>query len=173
MTTTPPEPPMGGGMPQDPNAGGMPPGYGAPPPGYGAPGGMPPAAGGQWMGPALAEWPARLGAWLIDGIIIGLPSNILSRISPLLGFLWWIGALLYLSYMQGTTGQTVGKQVLKIKLLKEADGQVIGFGMAFIRYFLHFIVDGLPCLIGFLWPLWDSKKQTFADKILQTVVIKV
>ena len=28
-------------------------------------------------------------------------------------------------------------------------------------------------LLGFFWPIWDQKKQTFADKIIGSVVIKV
>jgi uncharacterized RDD family membrane protein YckC len=32
-------------------------------------------------------------------------------------------------------------------------------------------VDAFICYIGFLWPLWDTKRQTLADKIMQTVVI--
>jgi uncharacterized RDD family membrane protein YckC len=26
-------------------------------------------------------------------------------------------------------------------------------------------------LLGYLWPLWDDKRQTFADKICSTVVL--
>jgi len=33
------------------------------------------------------------------------------------------------------------------------------------------IVDGLSLFIGYLWPLWDKKRQTFADKIMSTVVV--
>ena len=33
------------------------------------------------------------------------------------------------------------------------------------------ILDGV-CFIGYLWPIWDAKKQTFADKIMNTYVIK-
>ena len=50
-------------------------------------------------------------------------------------------------------------------------GQPIGFGMAFVRRICHF-VDGIICYIGFLWPLWDEKKQTIADKIVSTVVVQ-
>jgi hypothetical protein len=42
--------------------------------------------------------------------------------------------------------------------------------MAFVRDLAH-ILDALPCYIGFLWPIWDSKRQTFADKIMNTVVV--
>jgi uncharacterized RDD family membrane protein YckC len=73
---------------------------------------------------------------------------------------------------QGSTGQSIGKQVLGLKLLRESDGQPIGAGMAFLRYIAH-ILDALACYIGFLWPLWDQKRQTFADKIVSTLVVKV
>lgn len=173
MTTTPPEPPAGGEQPGY----GTPPGYGATPPyggemqpGYGGMSSIPNPPGG-WVGPPLAEWPHRVGASLIDGLIIGVPYMILSRISLALAYLVYIGLFLYLQYMQGTTGQTPGKKVLKLKLLKESDGTVIGFGAAVGRALLH-IVDAIPCLVGYLWPIWDKKKQTFADKIIGTVVIK-
>jgi uncharacterized RDD family membrane protein YckC len=32
-------------------------------------------------------------------------------------------------------------------------------------------VDAIPFFIGFLWPLWDRRRQTFADKLLGTVVL--
>ena len=34
------------------------------------------------------------------------------------------------------------------------------------------IVNAIPCYLGYLWPLWDAKRQTFADKIMSTYVIK-
>ena len=30
------------------------------------------------------------------------------------------------------------------------------------------ILSALPCFLGYLWPLWDAKKQTFHDKIVNT-----
>ena len=50
-------------------------------------------------------------------------------------------------------------------------GPPIGAGLAFVRYLLN-IVNALPCYLGYLWPLWDSHRQTFADKIMSTYVIK-
>lgn len=43
--------------------------------------------------------------------------------------------------------------------------------MAVVRGIAH-VLDALPILLGFLWPLWDAKKQTFADKVCGTLVIK-
>lgn len=83
-----------------------------------------------------------------------------------LGFFFWQ------LVVQGNTGQTIGKKQMKIKLLREQDGQVVGSGLSIGRYFVH-VLDSLPLYLGYLWPLWDDKRQTFADKILHTVVIKV
>ena len=49
----------------------------------------------------------------------------------------------------------------------------IGFGRATLRLFVA--VVGLPLLVGylgFLWPLWDPKKQTWHDKAARTLVVK-
>ena len=70
---------------------------------------------------------------------------------------------------QGRTGASVGKSVLAIRLVN-SDLQPIGAGWSFLRYLLH-ILDGI-CYIGYLWPIWDSRKQTFADKIMNTFVIQ-
>ena len=42
--------------------------------------------------------------------------------------------------------------------------------MSFVRQIAH-IVDSIPCDIGYLWPLWDGKRQTFADKLLKPIVV--
>jgi uncharacterized RDD family membrane protein YckC len=74
-------------------------------------------------------------------------------------------------FRQGRTGQSIGKKVLGLKLVDERTGQPIGAGMAFVRDLAH-ILDGF-FYIGYLWPLWDDKRQTFADKVLSTLVVEV
>ncbi|TWE11635.1 RDD family protein [Rudaeicoccus suwonensis] len=71
---------------------------------------------------------------------------------------------------QGKTGQSVGKSTMHIRVVSEQTGQPQSIGMNFVRQIAH-IVDSILCLIGYLWPLWDSKRQTFADKIMGTIVI--
>ena len=66
----------------------------------------------------------------------------------------------------------VGKSVLKIKVVSENSGQPIGFGLSIVRQLAH-IVDAIICYIGFLFPLWDAKRQTLADKIMTTVVLPI
>lgn len=125
----------------------------------------------------LSSWPKRAGAFLIDYVIyaaIGLLGFVLAggEEGPL-GRITFILALAFVVWnlvRQGRTGQTVGKSVLKIKAVRESDAQILGVGLSIGRGVLH-IIDALPCYIGFLWPLGDKKRQTFADKLLNTVVI--
>ncbi len=69
----------------------------------------------------------------------------------------------------GRTGQSLGKRVTRIRLIGEPSDAPIGPMNAFVRDMVH-VLDGMA-YVGYLWPLWDEKKQTFTDKILGTVVI--
>ena len=31
---------------------------------------------------------------------------------------------------------------------------------------------GLPCYLGYFWPLWDPEKQTFSDKVMNTIAVQ-
>ena len=89
--------------------------------------------------------------------------------------MFFLGAVLSLGIwvwnrvlQQGRTGQSVGKSVMKIVLVSTSSGEPPGAGTALVREVVH-VVDEI-LLLGYLWPLWDPKRQTFADKILGTVV---
>ena len=157
------------GQPQQ-QAWGAQPAYAAQP-AYGAP------AGGY------AEWGSRAVGALIDylapGLVVGILVGIgaatgdptISFILGGVGYLGLLGFMIYNSwYLAGTTGQSMGKKIAKVKLIKEETGQPIGFGNAFVRHLCHF-VDSLPCYAGWFAPLWEVKKQTWADKIMGTVVV--
>ena len=73
-------------------------------------------------------------------------------------------------YRQGRTGQSVGKSVMKFKVVSEKTWQPIGFWLSLVRQIAHY-VDQLICYVGYLWPLWDGKRQTLADKMLGTVCV--
>lgn len=145
----------------------------------------------------LAGWFKRVVASIIDNIPSGILSGIGSYFGPQYASnymdpnapipandgefrnvaLWALFALLSFAftfwnrwYRAGKTGQSIGKSAMGIKLVGEADGQPIGILRAFLRDILHFL-DAIVCYLGFLWPLWDTKKQTFSDKIMKTVVI--
>ena len=69
---------------------------------------------------------------------------------------------------QGNTGSSIGKQMMKFKVVGEQTQQPIGVGKSFIRQIAH-AIDGAICYIGFLFPLWDAQVQTIADKLMKTV----
>ncbi|MEV6005410.1 RDD family protein [Streptomyces sp. NPDC051976] len=157
--------------------------------------------------PPLASWGARLGATLLDGLMLMLVPTGLTTAGYIsfgkkvvdaqkpcrdagiavshcptptmsggtvtliaLGSLLSLAAFIFLCFREGSTGQTPGKKIVGIRLLREQDGSALGFGLAFGRRLLH-VLDSF-CLLGYLWPLWDEKKQTFADKLVHTVVIR-
>jgi uncharacterized RDD family membrane protein YckC len=160
-----------------------------------------PTTGPTFVFAGYASWISRVVAYLIDGFLGGLASFpiwigyglLISNATTTTDaqgvehihfhsaagstLLILIGVLTGLAFFvwnqcirQGRTGATIGKSVLAIRTV-HADMQPIGAGLAFLRYLLN-IVNGLPCYLGYLWPIWDDKKQTFADKIMSTYVIK-
>jgi uncharacterized RDD family membrane protein YckC len=144
-----------------------------------------PAVGGtgvsQWG--TLASWGERVVAYLIDWVIIVVPGIVLFiiaiimlQIATILGVLFYlvflayvIGAGFYVSGYQNGLGASPGKKITGLRVISEETGQPIGGGMGIARQVCH-IVDGF-CFVGYLFPLWDPKRQTFADKIIKTLVI--
>jgi|ERR1017187_4742286 uncharacterized RDD family membrane protein YckC len=149
---------------------GTPPYQGGPPPYQGPQG---PYSGGV---PAsqYSDWIHRVGAYLIDfipyGILIFIGAITGHTSIYLLFVLIGLGYVVYNRWILGGQGQTIGKKALGMKLLSEQTGQPIGTLNAFLRDICHF-VDGIICYVGYLFPLWDAKRQTLADKIMKTVVV--
>ena len=98
--------------------------------------------------------------------IIGWLAHVLAWVVVLAYLIWNYG------YRQGTTGSSLGKSVMKVKVVSEVTGRPIGFWLSVVRQIAH-LVDAAICFIGFLFPLWDAKRQTLADKIMTTVVLPI
>jgi uncharacterized RDD family membrane protein YckC len=119
---------------------------------------------------------------IIDNIIIGI---IIGAIGSIIGFgmmtqkmvSWWIGLLYfviyigYFTFLEGSKGQTIGKMVTKIKVVRE-DGKPIDMNQALTRNILR-IIDGLfAYLIGAILIWRSDKKQRLGDNIAKTIVVK-
>ena len=65
---------------------------------------------------------------------------------------------------------TPGKLVFHLKLINEPDGSNISFKQAFFRLISYPLSAFFA--IGFIWAGFDSKKQTWHDKLAKTCVIK-
>jgi uncharacterized RDD family membrane protein YckC len=155
-----------------------PPGYQPYPPGY-------PTYAGFWI---------RFGAAFIDGIILSVaffPINIIfAALSERFSF-WggWggggtsIGLVIlynilrvgvgwaYFTIMTGRYGATLGKMLLKLKVVREDMGPV-SYGTAALREIVGKFVSSLVCGLGYIWVGFDDRKQAWHDKIAHTFVIR-
>jgi uncharacterized RDD family membrane protein YckC len=115
----------------------------------------------------------RLGAALLDGILLGIVTGVIEAIigrdvGGLVSLAIGIG---YYGYLEGgPTGQTLGKKALGIRVVDLRAGGPIGFSRGVIRYFGR-ILSALPIFLGYFWMLWDSEKQTWHDKLAGSVVV--
>jgi uncharacterized RDD family membrane protein YckC len=102
---------------------------------------------------------------------LGQISIVVTGIVALAYLMWNFG------YRQGTTGSSIGKSIMKFKIVKENTGQPVGFGMSFLREVMYGLAGGLCFgvlwLIAVLFPLWDVKRQTLVDKMLTHVAVPV
>ncbi len=138
----------------------------------------------------FGSWGARVVAAILDGLPIGIVYVVFSILfgessagggsistslsgAPFLLFLVIaIGWIVYnWGVKQGGTGQTFGKGIMNVAVYKTATTDPLGTGLSIGRYFVH-IIDGIPCYIGYLWPLWDKENRTFTDMVLDTRVYK-
>ncbi len=164
-----------------------------PPGGYGAP------VGQHLVVPA--SFGSRLGAYLIDGLVLGVPMIIAFLIAVaavpkelvlcqndtaiceqpdgtgvailvLLGLGSVAVSLWYFGNFEGRRGQTIGKKAVNIKLVDMATGEPVGFGRGVGRR-VAAVLSGMFCYLGFLWMLWDNDSQTWHDKMINAKVVRV
>ena len=138
---------------------------------------------------AYAGWWSRVGAYLLDALVLVGPLLIVVFLAlavagddeggvwAFVGFMYLATLALpfvYFSLMHGSSGQTLGKRALGIRVVDE-DGGAIGYGRAFGRYAITFLfgIFALPVLLDYLWPLWDGKNQALHDKVVGSVVVRV
>ena len=108
---------------------------------------------------------SRFAAIFIDAILfwgVGYAIHV-----PAFGLLYLVYETVLLSQWNG---QTIGKKILGIRVVTTGGGKLDAL-KAFIRA-ISKILSALPLDLGFLWALWDSKSQTWHDKIADTYVVK-
>jgi uncharacterized RDD family membrane protein YckC len=150
---------------------------------------IPPVSGGEK--PNLASEGDRIVAVIIDTILIFVVSLVIVVPLFLLGgffgffgsyafvffgpttLLSWLLWLLYFTYFEATSGQTLGKQLMNIRVVDETTMQHLDFARSFVRNILR-IIDWLPFLylIGFILIVTNSKKQRIGDMAARSIVVK-
>lgn len=141
-----------------------------------------------------ADFWTRFGAVFIDMLILATISFVMTMTGTLVSGMMGYGTndqslgliimmmfsvlsygiqIGYPIYFIGSKGQTPGKMVMKIKVVKIDTGEAPGYATAFLRELIGKFVSGLLLGIGYLVSIKDPKKQTWHDKIAKTVVVKI
>ena len=139
----------------------------------------------------LASWADRFVAWLIDFIIVSIGLGILFA---LLALPFWFsdnsngvtvvhrnfGSFHYLlsstaffaywTYFEHTSGQSIGKRLLKIKST-DLSGKGVEIKSAALESFGKSFLLPLDVILG--WLFTNNKRQRIFNKISNTIVIKL
>jgi len=139
-----------------------------------------------------AGFVTRLVSFVIDRALVGVVAFVMFQsidyilgafeINRLLGF--WEGTLeersilVFLIYSSLTVcydigfwllaGQTPGKRVMGLRILR-TNGSRLHFGNA-LRREIGYVLSGI-LFLGYLWILFDNRRQGFHDKLAGTIVV--
>jgi Mce-associated membrane protein len=133
---------------------------------------------------ALAPWHIRASAFAVDvlpGVAVAATMLLVSFTVPLRSVWWWVSIsvagvafllmLVNRLLLPTVTGWSLGRAVCGIAVVGR-DGEAPGPWRLLLRDLAH-LLDTASLLVGWLWPLWDSSRRTFADMLLGTEVQRV
>ena len=131
-----------------------------------------------------AGWWARAGALAIDvlaGASVVAAMLMIGWSAPQHRWLWWLcmvlAALTVFAIavnrllLPTVTGWSLGRAIFGIAVV-DRDGQPPGPWRLLVRDLAH-LLDTVPLLLGWLWPLIDRRGRTFADILADTEVQQV
>jgi len=75
----------------------------------------------------------------------------------------------YYLFFWALFGFTPGKFLLGLKIVRQ-DGRKLGLGRAIVR-FIGYLISALPLFLGFIWIIFDSRREGWHDKLADTQVI--
>jgi uncharacterized RDD family membrane protein YckC len=129
------------------------------------------AAGGMAVSTEYAGFWRRVGAYLLDALILAIPNIILTRIGGAGSLAVIVVDWIYFAYQESSPAQaTLGKRALGIKVTG-TDGDPISFGRATGRYYAK-VLSFLIVLIRVIMVAFTPKKQGLHDMIASTLVVK-
>lgn len=105
----------------------------------------------------------RLGGYLLDGLLV--------VVTLIIGWIIW-------TLVVWAQGQTPGKQILGMRVVRLDRRTYAGWGRMFLRDFVGKLVVGVISslllvteVIALCWLLWDKDRQELWDKIAGTIVV--
>ena len=132
----------------------------------------------------LARWHIRAAAFVVDvlpGVAVVATMASVSLAVPLRSTWWWLcvavlATVILLSLINrmvwpANCGWSLGRALMGITVVRP-DGGSAGLGRLLLRDLAH-LLDTISVFVGWLWPLWDPRRRTFADLLLRTEVRRV
>jgi Mce-associated membrane protein len=132
----------------------------------------------------LAPWHIRVGAFAVDVLPGAAVAATMALVALTVGehAVWYwicvsVGGLAILLVLVNRmllptiTGWSWGRALFGIAVVRR-DGTAPGAGTLLLRDLAH-LLDIASVFVGWLWPLWDSRRRTFADIVLRTEVRRV
>lgn len=94
--------------------------------------------------------------------IIASSQLLIALFSAFFGFIYFI-------FFWVIAGFTPGQALLGLRVVR-SDGRPVNLGRAVLRL-IGYLVAALPLFLGFVWVLFDNRRQGWHDKIARTYVI--
>lgn len=151
-----------------------------------APEGRPNEQPGQKPELTLAKWGTRFWAWLVDFIIVTTAAEVVFALAyaplafnsgiqdnPALGAVRYaVQSLMffaYWTYFESTTGQSIGKKLLKVKTT-DTSGNIADAKSVAVQSFGKAFLLPIDVLLG--WIFTNEKRQRLLSRAAGTIVIK-
>lgn len=129
---------------------------------------------------ALVPWHIRACAFAVDVLPAAAVATTMVLVSftvPARGVWWWLcicvlgiailSMLVNRLLLPTTLGWSLGRALCGIAVTRCDDAAIGAWGLL-VRDLAH-LLDTVS-VVGWLWPLWDSQRRTFADMLLRTEV---
>jgi uncharacterized RDD family membrane protein YckC len=117
--------------------------------------------------PRAGFW-LRMGALLIDVVLVGVVSSLLHRGEG--GHLMLLLLAAYAAVMWKLRGTTIGGIVCNLQVAR-LDGRPLDWATSIVRA-LGCLLSMVAAGLGFFWIAFDPEKQAWHDKIAGTVVVR-
>ena len=124
----------------------------------------------------LATWGERFLAFIIDAILVGMVAGIIRPVY------WWpshtpfidlgvsnVLLFLYWAYLEGTQGQSLGKKVMRIKVV-DLRGEAIDMSKSLYQAIGKAFLLPLDVIIG--WLMYGDRQQRLFNYLSGTIVVK-
>ncbi|MBK5224600.1 MAG: RDD family protein [Acidimicrobiia bacterium] len=157
----------------------------------------PPAGAGVHVGRTTASPWVRLGAQILDSLIVGIPTSLFTEaafgppveffetplpgggfsysfeVNPAAMLLSIVIGGAYFVYMVSQHGRTLGKMALGTRIVDADSGAMPSVGAAFLRWIVTYsYVLFIPFIVSAVLIFSDPRRQTLHDKAARTMVVR-